>query len=1242
MRSQFLPLLGLISGVLLSQPVLAQQTPTGTIIQEVEGAATAATGATDAEPAPETTMEVTFVNDGESAIDLYVRGAEPDAELISTGFSLPPFYEVALNLKTGDRVFAYESDAAADDARDNTHFFEFTIGADAADLPLHVPDARYFRPVELQITNTYTTDVVVFLPDPQEQTDQTEIGRIPSGETAPFDLLPGTEVFLQTDDKSLFTVYTVGLDKTQTFSLDKILRPAEGLAPVEVFNFFDLPITIDEVTDTSLMRLANLDPEKKIEIKARAGAELRILSGAEFDQEIGTYRVLDSNDQTVAIFGPEDDTVVSLPRGIDLSVLDEPDRTRAAKFLEASKQLAEDKTAGVLPYIGYNRSDETLWFSGLKGTELVGPKQVKPHSTVNVLARLGTKSIVWPGDIDPEDVTVGDIFTSIDVSRKMNRVVDLSRPRDVTFQLANSACKPLDVYAVTPLGNEELLTRLEPLEQLDKNFSRPENTALIARAGSESVFAGQRIWSTALGGKDGQVLNINLKMTAFDDPLLVSTPDENDKKAKNVRLYNSSSRALELYYVDTEGREVAIPEGAIETGSNIPFKLYKGDLIVLRRPNVPHSISEYARFRVTENVNQEIDTKDLAKSVAITGTWIDEKNSAIPDPNMIGTRYVTFVEQGDGKIAGSMNIGDGAFNDASAFKGCADQREAFGRWIPVGDGGYECKDGFSPEPGKKFAGGLFSARRVGENGLVLKRGICSAAPRYESEWYNLPLHFDDMDPSKAAFERGMFNLTWAPPSFDWLGRGYNLLKTDPLNFGSGEAGINSDAPLFSFVYQDAAGQAVELNSKKIFGVNNQNEGGSSGECTVESKMVKTMDDLRDFSSTSYSGSVGVPSVGSFSLSKSHKEVNTAATGSEKLYILDRCDVRLHVLKMQMRWLQFGNDLLRQRLSPDFRKAVEQLPVNWQPDDLLAFLERFGTHFSERIEYGGTFFAKTEVTKDIYQRGTQVGDTLAVEASGTLKKVQLGGGLKKEDESAAENKDINEVANYEKWTVGGDLSEVYSSWIKTVPERPAPVNISFRPIYDILTPVFFPDDPEIGLKNAILRKAVSAYFKRFGVEEVTSDPRQLDVLDPSKERKICFQMDLLEVNLGPVGDITRADGELFLSVAGTNGKPLNSEAYSVVDLNNSQFSKNLKYIFLDQNPYHCLPKTSADYIRNGSLYLHGQVSLNRGNAGRKRFSKNIPEKTFPLSEVVPGEVTFFEGKIPLEGSQAHYELSIWEE
>ncbi len=505
-----------------------------------------------------------------------------------------------------------------------------------------------------------------------------------------------------------------------------------------------------------------------------------------------------------------------------------------------------------------------------------------------------------------------------------------------------------------------------------------------------------------------------------------------------------------------------------------------------------------------------------------------------------------------------------------------------------------------------------------------------------------------MVPSRTAFVTGEFNgSVFAPPNFGWLGRGYNLLKTDPLNFARKDGDIISDQPLFKFYFEDADGYASQNESKAVYGVA-QTPGGTA-ECDSSHTLVKSYEDLQDFSKQDYSANVGVGKF-AFSASRAHSEINDDSTGRDRAFIMERCDVHLHTLQLKLRWRK-GEDYLRQPLEEGFREAIEEMPLEWSADNSVALkniLDRFGTHFAERIEYGGTAYAKTEITKTTYQMMSATEDGYSIGAEGQVKAVSFGGSFSDQSKESSDRRNNHENSTDTRWWVGSTGNTDTDAWEASVKDNPMPVAVEFRPVFDLLTPVFFPDDPDIGLKKHLLEYATGIYFRQYGHTSMThDDPRALDIPEP---RSLCVRLESLDLEID--GSVAFFGGALRGGFTDGAGTPVRSIPPFSLAMDQKVDSRHRpdglvawdRTFVLDGNtlPLYtsCTGTISERFIRDGKVYLHGE--LHTHDVNRKRLSRDFPEQAFPLGRIEPGVVQAFDGSITLPGATARYRLQIWEE
>ncbi len=1204
-------------------------------------------------------INVTFVYTGEIPIDLWTNGEE--GELVDAGVQLNAGESIPFTgAQPGDKVAAVQADVPGADP-----YYVLTFSEKAVGPEIEIPDPRHDQSVVLIIENDLDRVVRVFKalpaqaaahPDAEPPSLFEELADIASDETGEVQVNPQDDVVVATLDSSFRLHRPVGFDAEQRLQLSSFLAPDAELIELEIINLSEVSIQVDEVRDTSVLRIALVESGIQSVIRAAIGSELDLITADESRFRLEPYVVTDAEDQAIVIDHEDEIEQVSLSKQTDLSILPEDIAESAVGFIQNLAPAMQSRP-DIAGFIAYNSGTEpSTYFLVETDDSVAGLRTVQPGNFMRVITRVGHKIFVVPGAIEIDgigDLSADDILSITEISQEMNQVLDIGVPRRVDVTLHNRACKPAEIFSLDAYGQPRFVQSMAPLAE-PQTVNLYSGSQLYAVAGKPSAVAGSRFWQ-GMVDEDATDVEINYAGEAVDD-LSEAKLDPDDTTLRTVQIRNDSSRAIDVLKFDEFGSKRPMENGRIDKATTAVFRFAPGELLIFERPDAPTAASEYGRYRVTKARNASFDVSSLRRTAGFSGIWIETPRPATEsNQNLVGAvKYLTIVDQGDGTIQGSLSAGDRMDGAPAYFEGCADAVDAFGNWGSRYGQQWVCgKSGstWRDSNGVAYRGyGGFNAQRKDDGSIQLARDWCYGGTDPGQRWYPLPQHFSDMDPSTEPFRSGEFDgSNWAPKNFSWLGRGYDLLRTDPLNFGDTSAGIVSANPLFSFFYEDADGRAVQAVTKKIFGVSPLNEQGLSTRCEGESTLIKSYEQLHDFSAQSYGASVGVPGIASFSLSKSHEEARDSGLGSEHMYVLDHCQVSGPEYQLDLRWAD-GADYFRQLLDPAFRQAIEQMSIAEEDrDEIDNIIEAFGTHYSERIVYGGRFFARTTVDKYTYQAASEEKDGLSIEASGTIKKVSIGGSYKNETGSGRTDENSIEGTSYEKWGIGGELSDVYSEWVKTVKGEPMPIDVTFRPIFELLSPIFFPNDPNIGIKQHLFRKATLDYFAEHGVVEFTSDPEQLNVVEP---RYVCVELDALTITrLVPLPS-DYYGGRLEAWFTDHAGNPIpNATPIPVAFNNGNENGWGIDYwVEGGKFPFHrfpsysgfraCGPELSETWGRNGHIYLFGHIDIN-GSMG-VTLPRNFPKAhMFSLRDVKAGAPTSFTGDLQIGGDNAKYRLTVWE-
>jgi hypothetical protein len=144
-----------------------------------------------------------------------------------------------------------------------------------------------------------------------------------------------------------------------------------------------------------------------------------------------------------------------------------------------------------------------------------------------------------------------------------------------------------------------------------------------------------------------------------------------------------------------------------------------------------------------------------------------------------------------------------------------------------------------------------------------------------------------------------------------------------------------------------------------------------------------------------------------------------------------------------------------------------------------FVADLGTHYGHEALFGGRISQRIVVEEADYSTFLEDGLDVQGEASATFEiaKGTVKGGV----EDKRSRKFVNATKNSTediRW-VGGQPQHLSDMWAMSVDKKPAPIQIELRPLYDLLTADFFPDDPQIATKQELLQNQIDAYIRSNG-------------------------------------------------------------------------------------------------------------------------------------------------------------------
>jgi hypothetical protein len=324
---------------------------------------------------------------------------------------------------------------------------------------------------------------------------------------------------------------------------------------------------------------------------------------------------------------------------------------------------------------------------------------------------------------------------------------------------------------------------------------------------------------------------------------------------------------------------------------------------------------------------------------------------------------------------------------------------------------------------------------------------------------------------------GTFSLDQRPPLLAFNFAGYNLAKMDYKDF---QVNTGADKNIFKMPDENSQDYYFAADGKILpNGIIFKND--RHGFNKARSHTISTEEEHKKAWNMNLGISIGVPDAMSFGLNYSHQEsvdrmkatnkMHGVSITQEALYalVLDKSKIELSPEFLDMiylirdTYLKFGDRDLEEDYSGS-KSNLLQL-YYWM-------ISTYGTHYAYAVTYGGSAYQEFELsgkqTKLTKEQGTQISAEMSGTAEGVQGGINGGGGNSSMDLDGDGIED--KISNIE--TIGGSLSSGQDGGSWSLHDgSEVPIMLDLRPIYELLSPVFF-DDPVIytevraGLKMAL--------------------------------------------------------------------------------------------------------------------------------------------------------------------------------
>lgn len=315
---------------------------------------------------------------------------------------------------------------------------------------------------------------------------------------------------------------------------------------------------------------------------------------------------------------------------------------------------------------------------------------------------------------------------------------------------------------------------------------------------------------------------------------------------------------------------------------------------------------------------------------------------------------------------------------------------------------------------------------------------------------------------------------------EWLGACFDILKADLLDLGnSSKPGRN----VFRIAREESGDHYPTYRSGAYavpVGVKLRHAPTLDVQST--SDMIASSYEFREKITREFEVSGGFGDYFEFSASTSSQHT-TERTGSHKELVKYCMLLRKYhnvMLDVYAPSSSAETKALRELLDPDFVAAVQKLPSSAAggTDAFRQFVLEYGTHFARQLTLGGLAWEQVRVKADAVGSGEVTKQSVEAQASVGIDKFKAGSKASEATESARKRDSELKIERTQIRFVGGKGGlELATAFIAEVDDDPVPImpQSEFLRITEVMTESFFPDDPAIADKAALLDDAIDVHL-----------------------------------------------------------------------------------------------------------------------------------------------------------------------
>jgi hypothetical protein len=335
----------------------------------------------------------------------------------------------------------------------------------------------------------------------------------------------------------------------------------------------------------------------------------------------------------------------------------------------------------------------------------------------------------------------------------------------------------------------------------------------------------------------------------------------------------------------------------------------------------------------------------------------------------------------------------------------------------------------------------------------------------------------------------------------YLGRGYDLVSGSPCADGTADPGFLVTQPIFDLSSFEQ-GQTVILEGEE-YDVPDDVIVTPVGSCAYAASDV-TVAGARSFQTAQQRGitlgaGLSLPTLfgASFTASSTYRDVQEQSEQFYRRFVDAAATCELYQA-------QVANPLFTPpSLTAAFKNAVALLPQSYEedPEIIKQLLSTFGTHYAERVMFGGQMVVSSVFEADAWAHMREQEWEIGANAQVSFLIFSLSFGGSDSERERIEQQFDSQRSSYTERYLGGTpfVGGNASAWAEGLMQNPAPIrtNLALQPISTLLTSVNFPDDEHIDAKAAALVEGMEKWVETMypAFRPFPGDPEPADPMFP---------------------------------------------------------------------------------------------------------------------------------------------------